>query len=606
MRAALFLVIVSQFIVHFLLLCLCDKTNETLPPVANSDTLTSNRCGHHPWLTGSDCHCAHSLDGVIHCYPSRDVFIMSQYCMSIDHNYSGEEVVGRCLYTFLRFNDPNMTNIGLYYKVPSDIRELEDALCGRLNRRGLLCSKCKDGFGYPMYPNLGKCVDCPPNLYARNWTLYFFISYGPLTLFLMLVIFLRINAASPPLNAFVFISQIITQPPFTRGFIDALNESFLSERGKMFMRFLFSLYGIWNLDFFITMIPPFCLPLDKIADIVSLTSLVAFYPLVVLILLYACIELHSRGVRVIVWLWKPFYPYYVRFRRHCDIRASVIDAFATFLLLFYVKILFVSFDVCAPSHLMNKNGSTIRLVSYFDASLVLTPKASIVLSIITICLVLLFFTLLPLLLILLYPCGFCQKCLTHCKLNFQSLHFLMNAFNGHFKDGTKSTFDCRFFAAIFLFMRILISIEYVTIYSNYHTSVIVTCTALAIAIAVVQPYRKQYAHFNSLDPLVIFFLICWLVSFEGTHLATGTHLSHQHISIALSLISLILPLVFFVALFLKKTLLIKLQNLCSRQRSNCIEQSVEEYSPTPCASQLEYVSGEWLLRSHRENTSTSF
>ena len=374
----------------------------------------------------------------------------------------------------------------------------------------------------------------------------------------------------------------------------------------MFMRFLFSLYGIWNLDFFIAMIPPFCLPLHKIASIVSLTSLIALYPLVILILLYVWIELHSRGVRIIVWLWKPFYPYYVRFRRHCDIRASVIDAFATFLLLFYVKILFVSFDVLAPSHLKNKSGSIIRLVSYFDASYVLTPKASTVLSIITIFLVLLIFTLLPLLLILLYPCGFCQKCLTHCKLNFQSLHFLMNAFNGHFKDSTKGTFDCRFFAAIFLFMRILISIEYVTIYFNYHTSVIITCTALAITVAVVQPYRKQYAHFNSLDPLVIFFLICWLVSYKDTHLATGTHLSYQHLSITLSIISLILPLVFFPALFLRKTLLIKLQKLHGHQRSNCVERSVEEHSPTPCASQLEYVSGEWLLRSQGETTDTSF
>ena len=215
MRAA----IVTQFIMYLLPMCLCDETNKTLLPVANNDTLISNRCGNHPWLTGSDCHCAHSLDGVIHCYPSGDVFIMSQYYMSIDHNYSGEEIVGRCLYTFLKFNDPNMTNIGLYYKAPSDIHELEDALCGRLNRRGLLCSKCKDGFGYPMYPNVGKCVDCPPNLYARNWMLYFFISFGPLTLFLMLVVFLRINAASPPLNAFVFISQIITHPPFTRGLL---------------------------------------------------------------------------------------------------------------------------------------------------------------------------------------------------------------------------------------------------------------------------------------------------------------------------------------------------------------------------------------------------
>jgi hypothetical protein len=67
--------------------------------------------------------------------------------MSIDHNYTWEEVVGRCPYTFI---DPNMTSIGLYYKAPGDISELEDVLCGRLNRRDLFCSKCKEGFGYPV------------------------------------------------------------------------------------------------------------------------------------------------------------------------------------------------------------------------------------------------------------------------------------------------------------------------------------------------------------------------------------------------------------------------------------------------------------------------
>ncbi len=52
---------------------------------------------------------------------------------------------------------------------------------------------------------------------------------------------------------------------------------------------------------------------------------------------------------------------------------------------------------------------------------------------------------------------------------------------------------------------------------SFNASVMVTCTALAIAIAIVQPYRKQFAHFNDLDPLVIFFSICWLVSYEDLH-----------------------------------------------------------------------------------------
>ena len=184
---------------------------------------------------------------------------------------------------------------------------------------------------------------------------------------------------------------------------------------------------------------------------------------------------------------------YVRFRRQCDIRASVIDAFATFLLLsYYVKILFLSFDFCTPSHLMNKNGSIINVVSYFNASIILSPdpQPAIILSVIYISLVVLILTFLPLVLIFLYPCGFCQKYLTYCRVNFQSLHFLMNTFNRHFKDGSSDSFDCRFSAAIFLFMQILISVEYLILYFNYYACVIITCTALAVSIAAIQPYGK--------------------------------------------------------------------------------------------------------------------
>ena len=588
-------------IVHLLPRCAANRNNsinipnDVLPVERklNNDSIL-NQCGNHSWLMESNCNCADSLDGVIYCDPSRDIFIMSQYCMTID-NHSREEVVGRCPYTYVKFNNPNLTNIGHYYKIPSDVHELEYALCDKLNRRGLLCGKCKDGYGYRMYPDFIKCVECPLNLIARNWLLYVLISFGPLTLFLMLVVCLRINAASPPLNALVFISQIITQPPFTRGFINTINESFLSEGAKVFMKLLHSMYGIWNLDFFTAMIPSFCLPLHSVLHIISITYLIALYPLLVLIVLYVCIELHSRGVRVIVWLWKPFYPCYVRFRRHCDIRASVIDAFTTFLLLSYVKILFISFDICAPTHLMNKNGSSIKLVSYFDASVVISPTPAVVLPMVGVSVLLLVFTLLPLVFILLYPYGFCQKCLSYCKVQFQSLHFLMNAFSGHFKDGISGSTNCRFFAAIFLFVRILISVEYATLYFNYLTSVIITCTALAIAIAVVQPYRKQYAHFNRLDPLLIFFLICWLVSYKDIHRAAGTHLSHQRVSIALSFISLILPIILFTILILKNTVLNKLHSIRRQLTCSLDEHSLEQRSHIPYISHAECIKAQSLL-----------
>ncbi len=587
--------VVFSIFLFLMLVIPVDMINGTLLSVRvnESSTSMSNECDDRPWRVGNDCRCADSLDGVVLCDPSGDVFIQSTFCMSID---GGEEVVGRCPYSFLKYSDLKTTNIGLYYKVPNNTYQLEHALCDRLNRYGLLCGRCKDGFGHSVYPFFDDCVDCPRDRYSPNWALYVFLSFGPLTVLLMIIVCLRVNAASAPLNAFVFISQVITQPPLTRGFVSTIKVSFLSEGGKIFLRLLFSLYGIWNLDFFISIIPSFCVPFHNAVYAILFTYLIALYPLVVLVILYVCIELHSRGVRVIVWLWRPLYPHYVRFRRHCDIRASVIDAFVTFFLLSYMKILFLSFDFFAFSYLKNKDGSTVKIVSYFDAGVVISsePKPVIILSMLSISFILLFFTLLPLVLILLYPCGFCQKCLTYCKVDFQSLHFFMNAFNGHFKDGTEGTFDCRFFAAIFLFIRILISVEYVTLYFNYHTSVITTCTALAIAIAVVQPYRKKFAHFNRLDPLTIFLFICWLVSYKDIHRAAGTHLSHQRISMALNFISLILPLILFSALILKKTLLKIFSHLFHRHTSDFDEYSLEQRSHCPHVSQIEYVKAECL------------
>ena len=548
----------------------------------DSDSLTTSKgshCGDRPWLTESDCECANSLDGVIYCDSSKDVFIMSQFCMTL-YDGLGEEVVGRCPYTYLKFSDPSIANIGLYYKVPNETHKLEYALCDGLNRHGLLCGKCKKGYGYPMYPDFIKCAECHPKDYARNWVSYIVISFGPLTLFLILVVCLRINAASAPMNTFVFISQVITQPPFARGFIDTINSSFLPDSAKVFTRFLHSLYGIWNLDFFVAMIPPFCLPDQTVFSVITLTYLIAFYPLVLLVLLYTAIELHSRNFKILVWLWKPFHFWYVRFRRQWDIRASVIDAFATFLLLSYVKLLFVSFDVLAPTKLMNKNGSVIEFVSYFDASAVMSPKPSTVVIIAGIALLLLLFILLPAVLLLLYPCSFCQRCLTHTRIHFQSLNFLMNSFNGYYKDGTKGTHDCRSFAALFLIVRMLISVEYALLYFNYYTAVLITCTALAVAIAVVQPYGEPNSSFNRLDPLMILFLITWLASYKDIRMATGNHLACQRVSMVVCFISLILPLL-FISLFILRKLIGKKWFHLWKYSSYSLEDSLEQRLHSP-------------------------
>ena len=562
---------------------------------ANTDA--DSNCGNRPWLRQYTCECADPLDGIVYCDTLGDVFVKSQFCMSI---YHGEEVVGRCPYTYVKFSDPNTDNIGLFYKVPNQMEDLERALCGRLNRQGLLCGKCKEDYGYAMYPLFSDCVECPPELYTRNWVLYVVVSYVPLTVFLILVVCLKINAASAPLNAFVFISQVFTQPPFTRGFIDTINQSFLAASTKGCLRFLHSLYGIWNLDFFVTVIPPFCLPLQNVFSAITLTYVVAFYPLVVLILLYISIELHSRDFKIFVLLGKPFHMCYVRCKRHWDVRESIVGAFATFFLLSYVKLLFISFDLLSPTILMNKNGSFVGLVSYFDASFSVSPTPTTVLIIVGIILLLVLFTILPVVLLLLYPCGFCQRCLTKTRLNFRLLHFLIYSFNVCYKDGTGGSLDCRFFAASFLVVRLLISMQYIVLYFNYLTYAAITCTAFIVLLSVVQPYNSRNSVFNRLDSLMIFFLVVWLVAYKDLRTLPLNQLARQRLSVALCFISLLFPLVLITLYLLRNTLIFKKWWKRSPS-SESLEDLIEQRTHLPHVLQSGYINAEAALGKDSSN-----
>ena len=80
----------------------------------------------------------------------------------------------------------------------------------------------------------------------------------------------------------------------------------------------------------------------------------------------------------------------------------------------------------------------------------------------------LIFVISPLMLLLLYPATCCQKCLSHCgHRNSLILHTFVDAFQGHFKDGTEpGTRDCRWFAAVYFLDRIIV-IHAVFIISEY-------------------------------------------------------------------------------------------------------------------------------------------
>ena len=100
----------------------------------------------------------------------------------------------------------------------------------------------------------------------------------------------------------------------------------------------------------------------------TLDYLVAVYPLLLLVCVYGLVRAHDRGCRLVVRKWRPFLWCSARIRQQWNARHSKIDAFATFILLSYLKFISTSGDLIIPTKLYNIHGSQIGHFMYYDAT----------------------------------------------------------------------------------------------------------------------------------------------------------------------------------------------------------------------------------------------
>ena len=366
------------------------------------------------------------------------------------------------------------------------------------------------------------------------------MAYVPLTLFLLLVLCCRISATSAKLNAFVTVAQILAAPQYLR-FLLSTTHKYLPP-----IQILATVYGIWNLDFLRTVIPPICINLSTLQAL-SLDYVIAFYPFLLLVFVYSLIELHARDFWPIVQLWRPF-------QRCCgnrwDIRSSIINAFATFLLLTYIRLLSISFDLLTPTHIFDTHGKMRGLFLYSGGAVKYFGKEHLPYAILAL-IVMLFLVLFPLLLFILYPMRCFQKCLTYFNLRCHALRIFMDAFQGCYKDGTDGTRDCQYFAVVQPLCRIfLFFVLAVTLGELFHAIGTVGLLLLAILIAIVQPYKKKFDAYNTTDTVLILLLAAWFASILCFNMLHAKSLKFAQMSVIIVGLTAILPLFYIVVVIL--------------------------------------------------------
>ena len=356
----------------------------------------------------------------------------------------------------------------------------------------------------------------------------------------------QFHVTSAEMNYFVFSCQFITcvntftnySYVYVQPVTDLTAIQFLGLAVETF-------YGIWNLDFFRYFIPPFCISSDMTTlHTLALEYVVAIYPLVLIVVIYLCIEMYDRGVRVVVCVWRPFHMCFARLRRKWNPKGSVINTFAAFLLLSHSELLAVSYSLLDANYLYNNRGERVGpVVLYYDASIQYFSREHLPFALLAIC-VLLVFVLFPLLLLLLYPMRSFQRCLGYCtRIRWQFLHTFADAFQGCYKNGTNGTWDYRYFAGLYLFFRAVLLVGFISLNGYLWLIVILIPVVVSLLFAHFCPYKNDY--FNIIDSLefAIFALSNFLIMYA---------IHTKYIPIQLLHLLLLIPFLYFISFILYK------------------------------------------------------
>lgn len=487
-----------------------------------------------------DCVCA-DIPGIECNNETKVAYLLKQNCISYGANNSNI-VVARCPYNQDRkIKLSNLT-----------AEQLEQEVCEPYFRRGFLCSKCKDGYGVAINKYGYSCVECKGRE-KYDWVLFLLLELGPITVVCFVVILFGVSVAAPSMNAFVFFSQIVSVAYNTNVYTWFFGVETIS-RSLSFP--IFFLYGVWNLEFFKDILPGICLHDGlKPLHILVINYVKALYPMILLGVCYMCVQLYDRNFRILHFLWKPFrYCRKIVYRNHQP-KTTIVDAFATLIILSYSKFMYVSFPLVnlisvyeLSGNATDINSELLRYRYYFDPDEVLHHSMANIVYFMLGVMVLVIFVGLPPIFLILYPLRITQSCLGRLNIRIQiSLRTFADIFIGAFHDGIGGKRDCRWFAALYMIFRIIflaVSTANIDTVAAYLIRQIL-CTLGIFIFALVQPYKERF--YNHLDTS-FFALLAILnsLSFYNSHLEAATDTIEEPV-FYFNYILMFLPLLYLVS-----------------------------------------------------------
>ena len=349
---------------------------------------------------------------------------------------------------------------------------LDKVVCGPQRRTGVLCGKCKEGYGVSFYQPF-PCVPCNDSssrltVNGRHYDvllIWFVTEFVPLNVVFLLFILFNVNILSGwggALYTFVFFCQVVTTSPV---FL-ANNVSIWGESSGAFIVFLSInrfLANLWSLNFFSFFVPPEHTCFSRASYVqVAITGAyftLLLWPLFLYIFLSAIHRCYRRG-----YCCSPAHRCLFRMGKtlsKCQKSegggVNSLAGLCSFFVLAYTKLVILTWEILSKAEVHSSNGDSKMVfwyngtVPWFDRDLHAPYAVPILLcSLVTVMvptLLLVSFPLLPKLLVKLNLHERRPFCWIISLLNKSYLVFLYDIFQGCFKP------KARYFAALYLLYR---------------------------------------------------------------------------------------------------------------------------------------------------------
>ena len=464
---------------------------------------------------------------------------------------------------------------------------LDEVVCGGSKREGLLCGDCLEENSIAVNFNgiIPVCVSCQEGLSRIGILVWILSEWVPMLILMFIVMLFNVDLISGRFNSFLLFAQLLA-------FSTIRGNTEIESAHIAFVKIYRFLYGMWNLDFFGVLLPPYCLIPQAHLTLLQTLLLhysIGLFPLTVAITLtvlersaekWICCHRVDQCLRR-MRRWKAKYSDGMSYDR----------ALPAFVILGFTRFLVSSAYILVNQTITGEDGEE-KMVVWWQGSV---PYGSIqhIAYLIPAIVILVVFVLLPSFLLLTLPImpqlfgrliiavpplRKLQRMQTFCSNVYTDrwVYHFVNVFQGCYKECFRS------FSSLYLFHRIiqLLAAVFIPRAEDALRIQLILTLVLLLLIAIFQPYNSS--RLNALDTAILGNMALILVlSLLITDVHTPTEAKWFYTSVQMILIYL--PLLYPAILFGRKVYLKCAKWRCCQKREASTGDNAEPLLEDPAA-----------------------